>query len=269
MENNELKGWIITGITIVIFVLILILNPFVLINAGHRGVVLNWGAVSDKILGEGLHFITPIYQKVKELDIQTQKLEVGALAYSRDIQTVTSKIALNYHIRPEKVNTLWQEVGSAYQSRLIDPSIQESVKSATAKFTAQELIEERPKVKDEIKNELMKRLSNYFLVDEFSIMDFEFSEEYEKAVEAKQVAQQNALKAENDLTRIKTEADQRIAQAKGEAEAIKIQAQAITQQGGKDYVSLQWIEAWKAGGAKVPEFITSDNGGNFLFDINK
>jgi len=251
----ESEKKVVIGIVgfVVIFALFLILNPFVLINAGHRGVILNWGAVSDKILGEGLHFRIPIQQSIKELDIQTQKLEIGALAYSRDIQTVTSKIALNYHIQPEKVNLLWQEVGSQYQNRLIDPAIQESVKSATAKFTAQELIEERPKVKDEIKAELVKRLSSYFLVDEFSIMDFEFSEEYEKAVESKQVAQQNALKAENDLNRIKTEAEQRIAQAKGEAEAIKIQAQAITQQGGADYVKLQAIAKWN--GALPTNFV--------------
>lgn len=137
-----------------------------------------------------------------------------ALAYSKDIQTVESQLALNYHLKADEVNKLWQEVGDDYESRLIDPSIQESVKAATARFTAQELIEQRARVKDEIKTELFNRLGKYFVVDEFSIIDFSFSDEYEKAVEAKQVAQQSALKAENDLQRIKTEAEQRIAQAK-------------------------------------------------------
>ena len=231
-------------ITFVVIVLFSMLNPITFIGAGQRGVVLQWGAVSDTIWGEGAHFRVPFYQKVKKVDTQTQKMEIEVLAYSKDIQTVTSKLALNYHLKSELVNKLWQQVGNDYESRLIDPAIQESVKSATAKFTAQELIEQRAKVKDEIKTELFTRLESYFTIDEFSIIDFSFSDEYEKAVEQKQVAQQSALKAENDLIRIKTEAEQRVAQAEAEARAIKIQAEAVTQQGGQDYVQLQAILKW-------------------------
>lgn len=242
---NQFKRPIkIIGSIIVLLILLNALRPFVLINAGHKGVVLNWRAVSDTVLNEGFNWKIPIMQKIQEIDVQTQKLDVQALAYSKDIQSVTTKLALNFHVKPEIVNKLWQEVGKDYQIRLIDPAIQEGVKSATAKFTAQELIEQRPKVKDEIKGELLKRLEKYFVVDEFSIVDFSFSDEYEKAVEAKQVAQQNALKADNDLQRIKKEADQRVAQAQAEAQAIKIQAEAITQQGGKDYVQLKTVEKW-------------------------
>jgi regulator of protease activity HflC (stomatin/prohibitin superfamily) len=152
---------------------------------------------------------------------------------------------LNFHLEASNVNKLWQTIGKDYNERVIAPSIQEAVKSATAKYTAEELITKRPLVKEDIKNILVERLSEEFIiVDEFSIIDFSFSDEYEKAVENKQVAQQNALKAENDLIRIKTEAEQKIAQAKAEAEAIKIQAEAITQQGGKDYVSLKAVEKW-------------------------
>ena len=229
---------------VVVIIILLFLSPFVLVSAGHRGVVMNFGAVQDQILGEGLHWRTPVVQRVKSMDIQTQKLEVNTLAYSKDIQTVESQIVLNYALKADLVNRLYQEVGVDYERRLIDPAIQESVKSATAKFTAQELIEQRAKVRDEIKAELFERLETYFIVSEFSITDFAFSDEYEKAVEAKQVAQQSALKAENDLQRVKTEAEQRVAQAMAEAEAIKIQAQAITQQGGRDYVNLKAVEKW-------------------------
>lgn len=231
-------------VAVISLALFLMINPFVLISAGHRGVVLEWGAVSGKILSEGISYRIPIYQKIVKLDIQTQKLTVKALAYSKDIQTVESELALNYNLKPEAVNALWQEVGKDYQSRIIDPAIQESVKASTAKFTAQELIEERPKVKDEIKVELNNRLNKYFIVSEFSIIDFTFSDSYEQAIEAKQVAQQNALKAENDLTRIKVEAEQRIAQATAEAKAIQIQAEAITQTGGAEYVNLKAVEKW-------------------------
>lgn len=232
--------FVVAGIAIFI-----IINPFVVISAGNRGIVLNWGAVSDTILGEGIHFRIPISQKVVEVNVQTQKMEVSASAYSKDIQTVESKIALNYHITPTAVNKLYQEVGLDYDNKIINPAIQESVKAATAKFNAQELIEERPKVKEEIKSSLKERLAIWnIVVDEFSIANFDFSDQYEQAVEAKQIAQQNALKAKNDLERIKFEAEQQITRAKAEAETIRIQAAAITQQGGKDYVQLKAVERW-------------------------
>lgn len=229
----------------VVVIALLILNPFVLVKAGQRAVVLQWGAVTGRVLDPGISMRVPIMQSVVKFDVQTGKLEVKAIAYSKDIQTVDSTIALNFHVKPEGVQRIYQEVGRDYTGRIINPAIQESVKAATAQFTAQELIEQRPKVKDAITVSLSERLIKWdIIVDEFSIANFDFSDEYENAVEQKQVAQQNALKAENDLKRIEVEAEQRIAQARAEAEAIKIQAQAITQQGGKDYVQLKAIEKW-------------------------
>ncbi|OIO17548.1 HflC protein [Candidatus Kuenenbacteria bacterium CG11_big_fil_rev_8_21_14_0_20_37_9] len=253
----------------VIFIMFLILNPFVKISAGERGVILNWGAVSDSIMDEGLHLIVPIMQKIVQLDVKTEKHEVQVLTYSKDIQTVDATVALNYHLDPNTVNKLWQEIGKDYESRIIDPSIQESVKAATAMFTAQELVEQRPKVKEEIKKQLFERLNGrHIIVDDFSIVNFDFSEEYERAVERKQVAQQEALTAKNKLEQVKMEAEQRVTQATAEAEAIKIQAEAITQQGGRDYVNLKWIEAWSKGGSHVPQFITGEGGANFLYNLN-
>jgi regulator of protease activity HflC (stomatin/prohibitin superfamily) len=239
------KKWItIIAIVVVLIIIFPVINPFVIVPAGERGVMLNWGAVSGTILEEGLHFRIPVYQQVIKIDVKTLKIETKTLAYSRDIQTVNASLALNYNVKSQSVNRLWQEVGKDFQSRLIDPAIQESVKAGVARFTAQELIEERPKVKDSIKEELLKRLSDYFNVVEFSIVDFSFSDEYEKAVESKQVSQQQALKAKNDLDRVKLEAEQRVAQAEAEARAIQIQAQAITQQGGREYVNLKAVEKW-------------------------
>ncbi|MBU4141343.1 prohibitin family protein [Patescibacteria group bacterium] len=229
----------------IVFMAITILNPFVIVGAGERGVVLTWGAVGDTILDEGLHLVVPIMQKVAITDVKIKKHEVQVVAYSKDLQTVDTVIALNYHVATDSVNKLYQEIGSDFQSRVIDPAIQESVKATTALFAAQDLIEQRPKVKDEIKKHLFDRLSSkYIVIDDFSIVNFDFSENYEKAVEQKQVAQQQALKAENELKRIKIEAEQRIAQAEAEAKAIQIQAQAITQTGGKDYVQLKAVEKW-------------------------
>ncbi len=258
---------LIVGIVIgvIALILLLVINPMVIVGAGEKGVVLKWGAVQDKILDAGIHWVLPIRDSVKKMDVQTQKMEVVTLAYSKDIQTVETKLALNYHLRPELVNDVWREVGKDYQSRIIDPAVQESVKSAVAKFTAGELIEQRPRVKDEIKAELLVRLSQYFVVDEFSIIDFSFSDQYEAAVEAKQVAQQKAFEQENITKQIEEQAKQRVTQATAEAEAIKIQAQAITQQGGADYVKLKAIEKWKG---EVPSTMVPGSTVPFL-DLNR
>jgi regulator of protease activity HflC (stomatin/prohibitin superfamily) len=215
---------------VAIFVAVTILSPFVIIGPGERGVILKLGAVEDRVLDEGLHFRIPLVETVVKVDVKTQKVEVDAPSFSKDLQNVDTKIALNFHVDPKNVNKLWQQIGRDYESRIIAPAIQESVKAATAQFTAAELVAERPKVKDEIKRVLVERLGPRNIdVDDFSIINFDFSDSFEKAIEEKQVAQQNALKAENDLKRIQVEAEQRIAQAKAEAEAIKIQTEALQQ----------------------------------------
>lgn len=270
-QEDATKTKMIIGLVVVfvLFILFLIINPFVFVTAGQRGIVMNWGAVSDTILSEGIHWRTPIVQSVKTIDVRTQKEQVDSSAASKDLQTVNAKVALNYHVIPDKVNLLWQKIGADYKDRIIDPAVQEAVKSTTAKYTAEELITKRENVKDEIKTALTARLTNeYIAVDEFSIVDFNFSESFNKAIEAKQTAVQQALQAENDLRRIKVEAEQTVATAKANAEAIRISTAAVNGQGGKDYVKLQWIAAWKEGGAKVPTFISGGNNESFLMNID-
>ena len=235
----------VLGFIALIIVLGLLFGSWTIIGAGERGVVLRLGEV-NRVLDPGFHGKLPWVETVISLDTRIQKYETKAAAYSQDIQTVDATLALNYHLQQDDVGALWKEIGADYLSRIIDPAIQESVKAATAKFTAQELIEERPKVKDEIKTQLSQRLQGrYITVDDFSIVNFQFSDDYEKAVERKQVAQQDALTAKNKLEQVKFEADQTVASAKAQAEAIRIQAEAITQQGGEDYVRLQAIKQWK------------------------
>lgn len=257
------------GIVITIIVLT-ILNPFVIISAGERGVVLNLGAVSDNILMEGLHFRTPFLQSIKIMDVRIQKEEVETGAASKDLQELKTTIALNYHIDPTLVNQLYQKVGTQYKKIIIDPAVQEAVKAATAKYNAEESITKRSQVKEDIKKLLAERLQKeYITVDEVSITDFDFSDQFNKAIENKVTNEQNALAAKNLLEQKKYEAEQVVVSAQAQAESIKIQAQAITSQGGADYVKLQWIKAWEAGGAKVPSIITSDKGGNFIMDIKQ
>lgn len=234
-------------------VLILVFGSFTTISAGERGVVLTLGKVEDRIMTEGLHFKMPLIQSVKKLDVKTQKEEVAASAASRDLQTVTAQVALNYHLDAERVNVLWQSVGAEYKSRIIDPAVQEAVKAVTARYTAEELITKRSQVKDDAFLLLSERLTKeYILVDEFSITNFDFSPSFNEAIEAKVTAEQNALASKNKLEQVKYEAEQRIVAARGEAEAIRIQAQAIQQQGGAEYVNLKAVEKWNG---NLPQYM--------------
>lgn len=240
-EINPAK--VVSKVIIVLLVLIIIFGAFGTVGAGERGVLLQFGAVQDKVFGEGLYFKIPIIQKVVKMDVKIQKDEVPASAASKDLQIVTSQIALNYHLNPESVNKIWQEVGKNYNIRIIAPSIQEAVKAVTAKFTAEELITKREEVKEQIKQNLTERLlERSIIVDEFNIIDFEFSKAFNEAIEAKVTAEQLKLKADRDLERIKIEAEQKIAEAQGKAEAIRIEAQALRQ--NPQVVELRWIEKW-------------------------
>ncbi len=235
--------WMIVGF--VLFILLILLNPIVLIGAGERGVVLNLGAVSDTIMNEGLNFRTPLIQSVHVFDVKMQKDEVETGAASKDLQEVKTTIALNYHLVPDQVNKLYQNIGTDFKRRVIDPAIEEAVKAATAKFTAEEAITKRQAVREEIKKLLIERLQKeYIMVDEVSIVDFDFSAEFNRAIEAKVTAEQSALQSKNVLEQKKYEAEQTITTARAEAEKIRIQAESISKQGGQSYVQLKAIEKW-------------------------
>lgn len=223
------KAAVIIPAIIVIFVFIVILNPFVIINAGERGVVLTFGKAGDETLTEGLHFRIPFVQKIIKMDVKVQKSQTDADSASKDLQDIHSIIALNYHIIPERANIIFKTIGLTYKDKVIDPAVQEVVKAVTAKYTAVELITQREKVRNDIKQLLKERLIQYHIVvDDFSIINFKFSPQFTQAIEQKQTAEQLALKAQRDLERVKIEAEQKITQAKAEAESLRIQKENVT-----------------------------------------
>ena len=237
LRGVPVKALVIIGILIVI---LLFFRPFVQIGAGERGVVLNFGAVQDAVLDEGLHFRVPIMQAIVAVDVKVQKSESEAAAASSDLQDVSSKVALNYHIIPEKANIVYQTIGLAFKERIIDPAVQEVVKAVTAKYTAEELITKRPAVSDAMKTALTERLLMHNIaVDAFSIVGFSFSKGFMEAIESKQTAEQLALKAKRDLDRIKIEAEQKITAARAEAEFLRLQRANIS----TDLIELRKIEA--------------------------
>ncbi|HBP00304.1 TPA: prohibitin family protein [Candidatus Woesearchaeota archaeon] len=246
--------WIFFGLIFFLFFIILIaLSPFAIVSAGHRGVITRFGAVDNNILEEGFHVINPI-DSVHQMDVRTKKIETDADSASRDLQSVNTTVAVNYHVNPLEVNRLFQEVGEDYEFSIISPAIQESVKAATAKFTAEELIAKRAEVNEIIRTNIEKRLSgNHIIIDDLSIVNFSFSEEFNAAIESKQTAEQDALRAANDLKRIELEAQQTIVQAKAEAESIRIQAEAL--KSNPELIQLEAVRKWNG---VLPNYLGSN-----------
>lgn len=230
--------------TIIIVVAVLIalsfFKPWVQVGPGQRGVVMNFGAVQNLVLAEGMHLKIPVMQEVILMDVKIQKTVIDAASASSDLQDVALSVALNYHVIADKANIVYQTIGIEFKERIIDPAIKEVMKAVTAKYTAEELITKRPAVSAEMQESLNTRLllSN-IAVDAFSIVSFKFSQVFTEAIEAKQTAEQNALKAKRDLDRIKVEAQQTITSAKAEAEALRLQKMNIS----ADLIQLRKIEA--------------------------
>ena len=255
MKKKNIVSSIILGF-VVLLGIITLLNSCAIINPGQTGVVVNMGAVTGKIFEEGFHFKAPFITSVVSVNNQTQKVEVECNAASKDLQTIKSKVSINYRVDKAASANLYKNVNLGYQATIILPAVPESVKSVTSKYTAEELITKRTEVSDLMKEAVAEKLLPYGIIIEiFNITDFSFSEEFDKAIEAKQTAQQAALKAEQDLTRIKIEAQQQIEQAKAEAEALRIKKEQISD----EMLKLEWIKKWDG---KLP--IVTDGSGNLI-----
>lgn len=248
----------VTFTTLIFFALVLfffVITSFTVINPGERGLKIRLGTISSAVLQEGLHWKIPFIETIVKIDTRTQKTEYQSASASKDLQTVTTTAALNYRPEQAQVNTLYQNIGLDFEERIIQPAIQESVKSVTALFTAEELITKRAEVKNKLFALLVDRLKkSWIIVEDVNIVDFNFSAEFNKAIEEKQVAEQRTIKATNDLARVKIEAQQKIEQAKAEAESLRLQKQELT----PELVQLRAIEKWNGvmpqvtGGGNMP-----------------
>lgn len=233
----------IVGHTVLgLFVLILIGGTFGTIPAGNVGVKTRFSKVVGT-LQPGLYFKLPFAEGVTQMDVQTQKDQVDATAASNDLQDVTASVAINYHVEPQDASTIFANIGADYANRVISPAIQESIKSITANYTAEQLVTVREEVREKILALLTTKLQTFGVqTDSLNIVNFSFSPQFNAAIEAKVTAQQNALAAKNKLEQVQFEAQQTIASAKAQAEAIQIQTQAIQNGGGQAYVELQSIK---------------------------
>jgi regulator of protease activity HflC (stomatin/prohibitin superfamily) len=265
MNTRSLATGTIVGVGIMaIIALVVLFNAHTVVDAGTRGVLKTFGEVTG-VFEEGLHFRTPFVTSVVSVDVKTRRYESNSSAASRDLQIVTTQVVLNYHPDPATVGTLVRDIGVDYEPKVIDPAIQESVKAATARFTAEELITQRPLVSESIKEVLGTRLTpRGIIVEDLSITEFNFSPEFSKAIEAKQVAEQDALRAERELRRVQIESQQQVARAnaqaeaqltvaKAEAEGLRLQRDVIT----SALLQLRFIEKWDG---VLPRF-NAGNGG--------
>ncbi|MGC1132567.1 MAG: prohibitin family protein [Nitrososphaeraceae archaeon] len=221
----------IPAIVGVIIVAILIVSGVKIVDAGNRGVLLNFGAVDiSRSLNEGIHFVVPIRDSVVQMEVRKQKIVEDTVSASQDLQDVSTQVALNYHLDPDNAQVVYRQLGIDYANRVIVPAIQESVKQVTARFNAEELITQRESVKTEIEQQIRARLAAYnIIVDTISITEFQFSPEFVRAVEAKVAAQQRALQAQNELRRIEIEAQQAEARAVGQQQANIARAEGVRQ----------------------------------------
>jgi len=216
-----------------------LLSFFFTIDAGERGVILRFGAV-DRVVAEGIHAKLPFMESVVKMNTRVQKSTTKTEAASRDLQAVHTTIVLNFSLEPDKAGDVYKSLGLGYAERVIEPIVKEGFKAASARYTAEELISKRETLKNEVREYLKNRMVPFgIMVVELSITDFEFSPEFNKAIESKQTAEQLALKARRDLDRIKVEAQQKIATAQAEAEALRLQRQAVS----PELVRLREVEA--------------------------
>lgn len=233
-------------------------GTFYTIDSGERGVLLTWGDASMSSIGPGLHVKIPGMQTVDRYEVRTLKYESKATAASKDLQTVSTTVAVNYHLNPSMVPKVHVELGHNYDDRVIQPAVQEVVKASTAKYSAEQLVTDRSSVKDLIQKSLYDRLFTYgIIVESIAITDFSFSQAFKDAVEAKVTASQQKQKADMDLKRVEVEAQMQIEKAKAEAEALKLQKAAVTPELlelRKIEMQSKAIDKWDG---KMPQFTGS------------
>lgn len=238
-KRNFKLGGITTAAVAGLIVLVVGANSFAQVEYGHVGLYKTFGKLDSNILSPGIHLKIPFFQTVIQVNTQVTKAETDTSASSKDLQPVSTHVAVNYSVNKESAYNLMNNVGRNVDAVIINPAVQEIVKEVTARYQAEDLIAKRDIVAGEISEHLTNRLAKYdLIVNEINIVNFKFSDAFNQSIEAKQVAQQQALKASNDLKRIEIEAKQKIAQAQAEAESLKLKKQEVT----PELVQLKQIE---------------------------
>lgn len=286
-EGNVAVGKIIAVVIVIILVVSAALGSFVVIPAGHTGVTVTFGKVSEQVLQEGIHFKVPFAQEIVQIDNRIVKLEVSTEAFSKDLQTVSTVLAVNYRIAKNMSYSIYKEVGAAFEEVLVTPAVNEALKAVVAQYTASDLVSSRSEVSVRLDSELNEKLNaRGIYVEDLNIIDWDFSPEYIAAVEAKQVAEQNLIKtkteqeqqiviaeaeAQKQVIAAEAEAKSALITAEAEAERIKIEAEAQAEANRilagsvtEELIDYETVVNWDG---KLPSVVLGENGGSPLVSV--
>ena len=241
MDKNGVAG--VVTVLILFVIAVLLCNPIVVVGVGQRGVKVTLGKVSPESLGEGMHFIMPYIQRIAKMDVKTQKYTTQTHVYTKDIQQAKISYVVNYNLVADSAYRMYQEVGMDYVSKVINPVLEGTIKDVIGKWNAQDLVANREEATNDILAKLKDQLTErYVNVTDFQIIDIGYSEVFERAIESKVTAEQDALKAKNKTVQIQEEAKQKVISAEAEAKSMSIRANALTQ--NKALVEYEAVQKW-------------------------
>lgn len=248
---NDFKITIACVGLVILLILGVMCNPIAIVNAGQRGVKVTMGKVSPQSYTEGVHFVTPFISHIYPMDVKTQKINIRTQVYTKDIQQASIAYVINYNLQPENAHNMYREVGRDYKDTVLMPVVEGTIKDVIGKWNAQDLVANREKATKEILTKLQEHLSdNYINLTDFQMTAINYSDVFEKAIESKVTAEQEALKAKNKTVQVQEEAKQKLISAESEAKSMAIRAHALTQ--NKALVEYEAVKKWDG---KLPEYM--------------
>lgn len=257
MDNIEKFG-IIIGIVLVIGVILLFASTTI-VPTGHIGVVTLYSKVQERYLDAGFHFVKPFVESVHDVDIRTQKYQNTVEGSAKDLQIVNITVSINYQIKAEQASALYAKVGANYNDTILNPALQSGLKAAIAKFTAEEMVTKRSEVANAITEELNARLEEYFTISAVNLENVDFTDEFNKAVEAKTTNQQKAEAEKAQLEIIKVQNEQKINTAEAEAKIRELESQSVTDKSLEQLkleIQRELVAKWDG---KTPVTMLGDN----------
>ena len=253
MDKKIFSVPVIVGLLVVC--LVVMVNPLVMVGPGERGIKIPVGKVQPTIYGEGLTLIVPFIDKFRTMDVKTQKNTLTTQVYTKDIQQAKITYVTNYNLQPQNAHNMYREVGRDYMNVVLLPVIEGTIKDVIGKWNAQDLVANREKAADEILRKLQDQLTpRYLNITDFQMVEIKYSDTFEKAIESKVTAEQEALKAKNKTVQVQEEARQKVISAEAEAKSMAIRANALTQ--NKALVQYEAVQKWDG---KMPQYMLGNS----------
>ena len=252
---NEIKVTLAVVGLVIVLIMGIMCNPIAIVGVGERGIKVTLGKVSPESYTEGVHFVTPFISHIETMDVKTQKSNIATMVFTKDIQQARLTYVVNYNLQPENVHKMYKQVGKNYKDTILVPIVEGTVKNVIGGWNASDLIANRTKATTDILNKLQEQLDdNYISITDFNITDIDYSDAFEKAIESKVTAEQEALKAKNITVQVEEEARQKLIAAEAEAKSMAIRAQALTQ--NRALVQYEAVKKWDG---KLPQYQMGDS----------